>query len=182
MKIIYVPDKKLRKSNQSIIALDKKNKKLIGDLIKTINDPKSPEGVGLAAPQVGKNFKIFVTKFPKDKIRTYINPEIVEHSSKKILMEDEFSLEGCLSIPNIYGYVFRWQKIKLKYQVIEDDKLVDKLEEFEDYRARVVQHENDHLNGILFTDHVLQERNKFFIMEKNKFVRCRDYQILASLI
>lgn len=182
MKIISVPDKRLRERNRLIKILDKKNKKLVNDLISTINDPKSPEGVGLAAPQLGKNFRVFVTKFPNEKARAYINPEIVNHSSRKILIEDEFSLEGCLSIPKIYGYVPRWKEIDLKYQVIENNELVTKLEKFQNYKARVVQHEFDHLNGILFTDHVLEYKTKFFIMEKNRFVRCHDYQILSSLI
>lgn len=182
MKIIVVPDSRLRQENRSIKKVDKKTIGLINDLIATINDPKNPEGVGLAAPQIGRNFKVFITKFSKEKIKPYINPEIIDHSVKKTLIENDFSLEGCLSIPKIYGYVERWEEIKLKYQIIDGEDLVTKTQVFKGYRARVIQHEYDHLSGILFTDHILESQTKFFIMENKRFVRCRNYQILSSLV
>ena len=113
------------------------------------------EGVGLAAPQIGKAIRLLIidlAPFKEDdpelgsfKI-TMINPEMLEFGDSKVPAE-----EGCLSIPGIYESVMRSESIKIKYF---DEDFNQHITEFEGYRARVVQHEYDHLEGSLFTDKV----------------------------
>ena len=113
------------------------------------------EGVGLAAPQIGKAIRLLIidlAPFKEDdpelgsfKI-TMIIPEMLEFGDSKVPAE-----EGCLSIPGIYESVMRSEKIKIKYL---DEDFNEHIADFEGYKARVVQHEYDHLEGNLFTDKV----------------------------
>lgn len=169
MKIITVPHPTLRTTAAPVTVVDRKLKAFISNLEDTLFKKTNPKGVGLAAPQVDVKWRIFVTQLTPDggresneelaKLRAFINPEIIQHGNKKVLgpQKGKPTLEGCLSIPGLYGPVPRWEKITLKYYVIEDEKLVAKTESFDDFAARVVQHEVDHLNGVLFIDYTLQE-------------------------
>ena len=136
----------LRTVSEPIIKLDKIHKKLIEKMKKTLTKEKT--GVGLAAPQVGKNLRIIVAVLGKKTI-VFINPEIITHS--ETTNQDE---EGCLSIPKMFGTVERWNKIELKFY---DEKFSLKTRILTDFDARIVQHEIDHLDGILFTDKVIGE-------------------------
>lgn len=158
MKIITIPHPTLRQTAKDIISVDKKIKKFITELEQTLDNTKNPKGVGLAATQVDSLYRVFATHFDKQ-LRSFINPEIIEASEELILGPEgkEPYLEGCLSIPGIYGPVYRHQWLELKYQVIENDTLVPHQERFDDYNARVIQHELDHLNGVLFIDHTLRD-------------------------
>lgn len=119
-------------------------------------------GVGLAAPQVGLSIRLFLVDtapFSDDESytleeqaelkafkRTFINAKIIEESG------EEWSFnEGCLSIPNVREDVWRCPKVKIEYQ---DEDFTTHVEEFEGLIARVIQHEYDHIEGILFTDKV----------------------------
>ena len=119
-------------------------------------------GVGLAAPQVGLSIRLFLVDTapfsedesytPEEKTelkafkRTFINAKIIEESG------EEWSFnEGCLSIPNVREDVWRCPKLKIEYQ---DEDFTTHVEEFEGLIARVIQHEYDHIEGILFTDKV----------------------------
>jgi len=113
------------------------------------------DGVGLAAPQVGLSIRLLVidlAPFKEDNPElgnfkiSMINPHILEMSEEEVSVE-----EGCLSIPGIHEMVSRAQKIKITYF---DTDFIEHTEEFEGYKARVVQHEYDHLEGNLFTDKV----------------------------
>ncbi len=116
------------------------------------------KGVGLAAPQVGKDIRVFVVdgspfaenneeyKHLEGFKRVFINPEIVEESGE----EWEFN-EGCLSIPDVREEITRKNKIRIVY---DDPSFEEQEEEFEGLAARIVQHEYDHIEGILFTDHL----------------------------
>ena len=127
-------------------------KELISNMYETMYHA---EGVGLAAPQIGKAIRLLIidlAPFKEDdpelgsfKI-TMINPEMLEFGDSKVPAE-----EGCLSIPGIYESVMRSESIKIKYF---DEDFNQHITEFEGYRARVVQHEYDHLEGSLFTDKV----------------------------
>jgi peptide deformylase len=134
--------------------------KLIADMFETMY---AANGVGLAAPQVGQSIRLFIVDASpfseddedgnpadepelKDFKRVFINPYIVEEEGEEWPFE-----EGCLSIPNIREEVLRQPKIVLQYQ---DENFVDHEEAFEGFAARVIQHEHDHLDGILFTDHL----------------------------
>ncbi len=141
--------KTLRTVSDPILKLDKTHKKLIEKMKKTL--AKEETGVGLAAPQVGKNLRIILAVLGK-KTTVLINPEIITHS--KTTNKDD---EGCLSIPNQFGIVERWNKIELKFY---DEKFLPKTRILNDFDARIVQHEIDHLDGVLFTDKVIGELTK----------------------
>ena len=130
------------------------------------------EGVGLAAPQVGLPIRLLVidlAPFKEDdpelgsfKI-TMINPEILEESEEEIAMD-----EGCLSIPGISEAVIRPEYIKVKYQ---DENFNELIGEFDGFRARVIQHEYDHLEGQLFTDLVKPLRRQLLKTKLNNIVK-----------
>ncbi len=107
-------------------------------------------GIGLAAPQVGKSWRLFVidtlqASEDADGLKgVFIHPEIVETSAEEVEYE-----EGCLSIPDVYGSVLRPQRVRLRYM---DEHLQWHERDFDGVAARVIQHEYDHLEGRLFTD------------------------------
>jgi len=175
MKIITVPHPTLRIPAQPVTKVDKKLKIFVKDLEETLKRKNNPRGVGLAAPQVDIKWRIFVTQLPPinsqhdqsgdrpeadepTELRVFINPEITEHSEAMTLGPDkkEPILEGCLSVPGIWGPVPRWEWVTLTYQSIVNEELVARTEKFQDFAARVVQHEHDHLNGVLFIDYSLE--------------------------
>ncbi len=135
---------------------------------------KNPKGVGLAAPQIGIPLRIFITKpFETSSIDVFINPEIIWRSEEigeierpkaaKPSIRRERKLEGCLSIPNVWGYLKRHKKVKLRYMDLAG-KILEK--EFSGFEATIVQHETDHLNSILFTQRVLEQKQKLFTIEE----------------
>lgn len=128
--------------NQLIVDIDDNIKKLLDDMLETMY---KTNGVGLAAPQIGINKQLFVIDIG-DGPRKIINPEILEMSE-----ECNDSDEGCLSVPGIYKKVKRADKIKVKYLNENGDTIE---EEMEGFLAKAFQHENDHLNGVLFVDRI----------------------------
>jgi peptide deformylase len=138
---------------------------LINDLFETLYNA---EGLGLAAPQIGKSVRIFVVdgkpagddepdlaNFKK----VFINAQLIEKSGDLMTMT-----EGCLSIPNLREEVNREAHIRLTYY---DENWQFHDEEFDGYKARIIQHEYDHLDGILFTDKVSPLRRRLL---KSKLV------------
>lgn len=110
-------------------------------------------GVGLAAPQIGKSLRIFVidsTRMGDDENtgvkRAFVNPEILDEYGEEWTFE-----EGCLSIPDVHGDILRPEKLTIRYF---DELWNEHEEEFDDMTARVIQHEYDHLDGVLFTDYL----------------------------
>lgn len=131
---------------------------LIENMYETMN---SAEGIGLAAPQVGVSVRIFIidaSPMGEDEPelmgfkRTFINAQIVERSGEMI-----FSNEGCLSIPDIREDILRYPKLTIEYVNEKFEKVSETLEGM---KAVIVQHEYDHLDGILFTDKVAPLRKK----------------------
>jgi peptide deformylase len=179
LKIVTVPDPVLRKKSREIKKVDKKLFKFIDDLGQTLVESEDPPGVGISAPQVGKSWRILQTYLKSDnQIKTYINPKIIKKSKTMTWGPDKNHplMEGCLSIPKIYGPVERHQGLTLKYQQIdpETNKLVGKTQEFKDFPARVIQHEVDHLNGVLFTDRVKDQGGQIYVVKGKKLVPIRD--------
>ena len=126
--------------------------KLMQDMWETL---AHSEGVGLAAPQVNKSIRLFIVDgnpfypdYPdgKDFKQVFINAEILEFFG-----EDTTFKEGCLSVPNIYEEVVRKDKIRIRYQ---DENFVEHEEVFEGIRARIIQHEYDHLEGHVHVDRI----------------------------
>ena len=130
------------------------------------------DGVGLAAPQVGLPIRLLVidlAPFKEDNPelgafkKVTINPQIIEQSEEEIAGE-----EGCLSIPGIHETVLRAEKIKMKYM---DEQFQEHIDVFEGYKARVVQHEYDHLEGNLFTDKVTPIRRQLLKSKLTNIVK-----------
>ncbi len=136
----------LRTVCDEVADFDKSLARLAKDMVKTMN---KANGIGIAAPQVNINARICIvtlgveTEGPKTVI-ALVNPEVTYHSEDESIAE-----EGCLSLPGVYGNVSRPRKIVLKYQNIKGEQQELKLADMD---ARVVQHEIDHLNGVLFID------------------------------
>ncbi|MDR0612849.1 MAG: peptide deformylase [Dysgonamonadaceae bacterium] len=130
------------------------------------------DGVGLAAPQIGLEDRILVVdlspladKEPsfKDFRRVFINAHIVERDGTEEAME-----EGCLSIPGIHEKVYRKNRIRIRYL---DENLHPHEEVFESYKARVIQHEYDHLEGIMFVDHISGIRKQMIRSRLDKIIK-----------
>ncbi|MDP8262222.1 MAG: peptide deformylase [Candidatus Ancaeobacter aquaticus] len=137
---------------------------LAQDMIETMrNEP----GVGLAAPQIGQSVRLIVFELTNLNIGStaYINPEIIETQGS--IRGDE----GCLSVPGIYETVTRSQWIKLKTQTLEGEEIIA---EYSDMSAVVLQHEIDHINGILFIDH-LNSLKRTFLSKKLKKISSQPY-------
>jgi len=117
-------------------------------------------GIGLAAPQVGINLRMFVVEAEEGVVRKVINPEFVEYAKKCVDHE-----EGCLSVPGIHKKVKRPETLKVKYLNENGESVV---EELEDLWCRAFQHENDHLEGILFIDYLSKLKKEMIIKKLSK--------------
>lgn len=153
LKIIQENDPVLRKKAEPVKnPKSPEIKELIADMIAAM---KKADGIGLAASQIGAPFRIFTVNL-EGKIYVFINPEI------KNLSQDEFSFEeGCLSVQKIWGPVVRSKKLTIK--ALDEDGKPIKIRA-KGLLARVIQHEMDHLNGILFID----KAERLYKIEKNK--------------
>lgn len=165
-KILTNPHPILRKKAEEI-HIKSIQSKVVQDLIFTMKQvlKKSDDGVGLAAPQIGNSVRIFLVSEEADAIdkeipieedkkknwnyQVFINPVIKKLSSKKVEMA-----EGCLSVPGTYGLVRRPEKITVEWHDEHGKKHARGCSKF---FARVIQHETDHLNGILFIDKMYKE-------------------------
>ncbi|MBI4779277.1 peptide deformylase [Candidatus Falkowbacteria bacterium] len=150
LKIITQPNPILRKKSQEIareIIKSREFKSLVSSMIKTM---VKTDGVGLAAPQIGKDIRLAIIN-SKDGPLCLINPKFIKKSWAK-----ELGQEGCLSIPGVFGRVKRHKKISLTYrdQAGKKNALTAK-----GLMARVIQHEVDHLDGILFIDKAAEIEN-----------------------
>lgn len=144
LPIVHINDENhqtLRNENKPVELFDENLKKLIDDMRDTMDDEEG--GCGLAAPQIGVNTRIFVAQLSNG-FQEFINPQITEISEEKTV-----GMEGCLSIPNTFGMVERPAYTKIQAYNKNGEEFVLELENFD---ARVVNHEFDHLNKILFTD------------------------------
>lgn len=167
LSIVQAPNEILRTSAKPANIPVEKLNKILEEMKKILVSQKDPEGVGLAANQVGLPYKIFLARFETKKnapVFTFINPEILEHSEELQPDEKKGPLEGCLSLPKYYGVVKRWKWVKLKYQTVDDDtsNLKFQISNFEGFPATVIQHEMDHLNGKIFVERILEQDGKLF--------------------
>ncbi len=155
LPITLYGDKILRKKTARVTEVDVKTVKLIKDMFDTM---KNAPGIGLAANQVGADKRIFIADissvegYENSKPMVFINPKIEKFSEEKNTME-----EGCLSIPEIRLDIERPKQITVKFQ---DTELNEHILDADELLARVIQHECDHLNGILFTDKIPDELKK----------------------
>lgn len=152
-KIVLYTNQKLRKTSTNVLKIDNSIKKLVKNMIDTM---KANNGMGLSAIQIGRPKRVVVYEYIKpttskdsnpDVPQTIlINPKIISLSNN--LIEDE---EGCLSFPKLYGVVKRSDSIKVEALDLDGNKLKFSAKGLE---ARIIQHEIDHLDGILFVDHL----------------------------
>lgn len=140
LEVVYFPDDPLTKTAAPVEKFDKKLEELVQNMLETMQEY---QGVGLAAPQVGISRRLFVMREPEGPEMWFINPEIVEKEGSE---EGE---EGCLSVPSIYAMVPRATRIQVRFQDLQGEPVEI---EATDFLARVIQHENDHLDGIMFPD------------------------------
>jgi peptide deformylase len=157
LKILVYPNSQLKTVSETVSDFDSELQTFISNLEETMRAGSG--GVGIAAPQVGDFRRIVIVDVSsKPKIKHHgrlvlINPEITEWDGFKV------AREGCMSVPDYTGNVIRAQDIKLSAQ---NDVGVQFEYEMEGYEARAVQHEIDHLNGILFIDRLVSRRRDLF--------------------
>lgn len=150
LRVAYYGDPVLRKKTEPVKEINEEIHQLATDMIETMY---AKDGIGLAAPQVYKSLAMFVICVPtyideKTMIpgveHVFINPKILSYSEEKMTLG-----EGCLSIPNLYGHVTRPIKIVIEAMGLDGKTFT---QEFINYEARCIMHENDHINGKLFID------------------------------
>lgn len=168
LTIVRAPNPVLGEKAEPVKEIDKEINYLIDQMKETLDATKDPRGIGLAAPQVGKALQLFLIK-PTDnsKFQIFINPkieEIVEVKTPKV-KNGPTKLEGCLSLPNIWGEVARNKGLVLNYL---DGKGNPHRKEFNGFTATIIQHEYDHLNGILFPKRVLEQNKKLYKSYKDE--------------
>lgn len=139
-KVVVRGDEILSKRCREVSEITDRIRETLDDMVDTMREEL---GVGLAAPQVGVMRRMFVAEPEPGRVYYMINPEIYFEEGS----EEEY--EGCLSVPGLIGIVERPQKIKIR--ALDRDG-VEQDYEFEGIDARVMCHENDHLNGVLYTD------------------------------
>jgi len=148
LSIITIGDPLLAKTSALVPDIDADIRKLVERMFETMGT----RGIGLAAVQVGEAIRLFITRAPRDQPRVFINPDILETSIEEDTLE-----EGCLSVPGLYTEMVRpasvrvqaWSEKGRPFTISADGML-----------ARVIQHELDHLNGILFVDRLEAKRRK----------------------
>jgi peptide deformylase len=175
--IISLPNPHLREKSERVGIITDKIKQIVADMESaTIDWDRSREhevGVALAAIQIDRLYKIVVVRNNFDDkndttFTTFINPEITKTDGK--LVED---FEGCLSVPNIYGKVPRYEKVKVKALDINGREFRVTAEGF---LARIFQHEIDHTNGIVFIDHIKDNAEAFHQLDKDGKLQPLDYE------
>ena len=175
LKITQTPNSILTQQTQPINKIDKSIRKLIKNMEQTLIAARDPEGVGLAAPQVAISLQLFLVKqTPRSPTLVFINPKIekyIDTDPQEIKPKQEsdkekgVQLEGCLSIKDVWGVVKRSPTVILSYQ---DETGQAHKKKFTGFIATIIQHEVDHLNGILFTKRVLEQHNPLYNSKKNE--------------
>ncbi len=164
MEILSTPNDFLRKKARPVKKLDSKTIDQVKQMVKTLKAATDPQGVGLAATQVGIDKRIFILLL-QDQPHIFINPQITKKSKQTFTDHypdpQDHWLEGCLSIPQTWGFVNRPHQITLDFQTFDlkskNPQLTSKNQTFKDMESAYIQHENDHLNGVLFTDRIIEQ-------------------------
>lgn len=168
LDIVKAPAPILSQKSKPVGKIDRSVLKLIQKMKKSLATANDPIGVGLAAPQVGKPLNIFIAK-PSEKsgILTFINPKITKkiETGERYGKEKHTKLEGCLSLPSVWGEVERAYEIKVEYQD-ETGKLHKR--KLAGFLSTIFQHESDHLNGVLFPKRVLEQKGTLYKSEKDE--------------
>lgn len=142
LKIRTHPDPALRKKARKVTSIDGSVHRLIDNMIETLQDTS---GVGLAANQVGVPLRIVVIQIPDEELLVLINPEIIEMKGERMV------IEGCLSIPGYQAEICRAETVKVRAKGRHGRVIRRKAS---DLLAQAIQHEVDHLNGVLYIDYL----------------------------
>ena len=165
LKIVTIPKPVLTAGTKKVERFDEKLVELVKNMDQTLRAQVNPQGVGLAAPQIDKNMAIFIIKpTPEAKTEIFINPKIIKVEAgnpqgSEIKKKKKHRLEGCLSIPKIWGNVDRAHKVYLEFQ---DQTGKNHKKWFSGFKALIIQHEADHLRGVLFTQRALEQNQQLF--------------------
>jgi peptide deformylase len=143
LSIVKLGDPILKKHSTLVAEVTEEVRSLVAGMIEAMDREK---GVGLAAVQVGRLLRLFVARIPHDEARVFINPDILETS-----IEQEPFEEGCLSVPGLYTDVVRPIYVRVQAWNLKGRPFTLNAD---GYLGRVIQHEYDHLNGILFLDRI----------------------------
>lgn len=172
LKIVQAPAEVLATEAKEVSSVSAGIKKLIKEMTKTLLAAKDPEGVGLAAPQIGESLRLFIIKeSPDAPLHVFINPVITSMSEIPSRNQEEkdkhkqVKLEGCLSLQNVWGVVNRAEKVTVTYL---DENAKKHTKTFSGFLAVIIQHEYDHINGILFPKRVLEQQEKLYKATKDK--------------
>lgn len=159
--ILTIPtdNNQLRQKSKEVTSFDKSVEQIVINLTDTINAQTDPVGLGLSAPQIGTFKRIFVARI-RNKIKHFINPKVLKFSKEEVSL-----MEGCFSVPDLYGHVTRPAEINLQAQDMHGKSQTTL---YKSLPARIIQHEIDHLDGILFIDHIHDQNGKIFKVEKGK--------------
>jgi len=159
--IIILPDKRLRSVSKPVVAIGDEIRTLVADMFETMYEAP---GIGLAAIQVGIPSRVIVMDLSKREAeaepRVFINPEITWSSEEQSLYE-----EGCLSIPDVHEDVERPARVKIRYLDLEGKPHE---EDADGLFATCIQHEVDHVNGVLFVDHISKLKRERIIKKFTK--------------
>jgi peptide deformylase len=174
--IIILPNPHLRQKSSRVLIVDESTAQLVKDMTAASLDWEDSRpheiSAALAAVQIDRLERVVIVRSSFDdkadrEFVTLINPEIVKYEGK--LVED---YEGCLSVANVYGKVSRYSKIRLRALDENGNEIRFKAEGF---LARVIQHEVDHTNGVLFVDHIKDQKEAFYTLDEKGELQPLDY-------
>ena len=166
LRILTIPDPRLKHKSIEVETFNPSLSKIVRDMYDTLY--ASGNGIGLAAPQVGIKKRIVVIDLKEDGKShpiTFINPKIIQYSDEKFINE-----EGCLSVPEYYAEVERSEEVEVEWF---DEKGKRKRKKINGLLSICIQHEIDHLDGILFIDH-LSKLKKKLVFEKLKKIKKKN--------
>jgi len=146
LPIRTLPDPVLRQKAKKVSSIDRSVQRLIDDMLETMHE--TPGRVGLAAPQVGVSLRVIVIGIPDEEDIILINPEIVRKRGERVLDE------GCLSLPGYFGEIKRAESVTVKGRDRNGKEVRIRASEL---LAQALEHEIDHLNGIIYIDHLEDE-------------------------
>ncbi|MDR2063959.1 MAG: peptide deformylase [Candidatus Nomurabacteria bacterium] len=175
-KILTTPDPRLRVKSKKVSEITPEIQKIIKEMIELSLDWEKSHphelSAAMAAPQIGENVRVIILRNSLDdkhdiSFTVLINPEIVKAEG---VLETDY--EGCLSVPRVYGLIKRHSKIRVKALLDTGEEVRFKID---GGFARTIQHEIDHLNGVLFIDHIKHQTDAFFELDNKGNLQPLDY-------
>jgi peptide deformylase len=177
MEIITTPDPRLRAISKKISTVTDEVRQIASDMIESClaweKDHPHELSAAMAAPQLGQNIRLIVVRDDlgnkeNNSFTALVNPKVIKTDGK--ITKD---YEGCLSVPFLYGNVPRPDKVRIKAQLLDGTEVRLKASGF---LARTLMHEIDHLDGILFIDHIKDDKNAFFELDDKGDLIPVDYE------